>query len=201
VSNDNPKAVDPDVVEGEELELVPDADFVPDGEAVGEGVEAPLDGAPECAEDSDRVSALEALVSERTADLQRLQAEYVNYRKRVERDRALAKQAGIEQVVSELLPVLDSIEMARSHDELTGGFKLVADELTKVAAKYGLESYGAKGDPFDPQIHEALMQMPMAGITVTTCAEVMQVGYKLHDRVLRPARVAVAEPGADDATA
>lgn len=141
-----------------------------------------------------REQELEQLVSERTADLQRLQAEYVNYKKRVDRDRAHARQAGVESVVSELLPVLDSIEMARQHDDLAGGFKMVADELEKVAGKHGLSSFGQIGDPFDPQHHEALMQVPMDGVEVTTVSQVMQRGYTLHGRVIRPARVAVAEP-------
>ena len=173
--------------------------FVPDGEAVGDGVEpmpetftnqTPDDGTTT----DTKVAELEALVGERTSDLQRLQAEYVNYKKRVDRDRTLAREKGAETVVAELLPVLDAIELARSHDELTGGFKLVADELEKIAAKYGLVAFGAIGDEFDPHRHEALMQLPMAGVSVTTCSDVMQRGYQLHDRILRPARVAVSEP-------
>ena len=141
------------------------------------------------------VAALQKLVDERTADLQRLQAEYANYKKRVDRDRALSRQAGIEAVVRDLLPVLDSVEAAREHDELVGGFKLVADELEKIATKYGLTSFGEVGEAFDPQVHEALMQMPYDGeITEPTVSAVMQKGVVLHDRVLRPARVGVANP-------
>jgi len=140
---------------------------------------------------------LEEMVAERTADLQRLQAEYANYKKRVDRDRGLARAGGVEAVVLDLLPVLDSIEAAREHDELVGGFKLVADELEKLTAKYGLEVYGEVGDVFDPQVHEALMHMPYPGeeeITETVVSAVMQKGVKLNDRVLRPARVGVADP-------
>ncbi len=152
------------------------------------------DGAQAGADDS-RVGELEGLVAERTADLQRLQAEYANYKKRVDRDRSLARQGGIEAVVLDLLPVLDSVEAAREHDELVGGFKLVADELEKITTKYGLEVYGDVGEVFDPQIHEALMHMPYEGeITETTVSAVMQKGVRLNDRVLRPARVAVADP-------
>ena len=143
---------------------------------------------------SAKISELEELAAERTADLQRLHAEYANYKKRVDRDRALARQGGIEAVVLDLLPVLDSIEGAREHDELTGGFKLVADEIEKVGAKYGLSVYGEVGDPFDPNVHEALMHVPMPGVEVTTVSAVMQKGVRLNDRVLRPARVGVAEP-------
>ena len=144
-----------------------------------------------------KFAELEELVAERTADLQRLQAEYANYKKRVDRDRGLARTTGIEAVVTDLLPVLDSIEAAREHDELVGGFKLVADELEKLAAKYGLEVYGEVGEVFDPQVHEALMHMPYPGeeeITETVVSAVMQKGVKLNDRVLRPARVGVADP-------
>lgn len=141
-----------------------------------------------------KISELEELATERTADLQRLQAEYANYKKRVDRDRALARQGGIEAVVLDLLPVLDSIEAAREHDELTGGFKLVAEELERLTGKYGLSVYGDVGEAFDPNVHEALMHMPMAGVEVTTVSAVMQKGVRLNDRVLRPARVGVAEP-------
>lgn len=138
----------------------------------------------------------EALAAERTADLQRLQAEYVNYKKRVDRDRALARKSGIEAVVADLMPVLDSITLAKSHEDLAGGFKAVAEELEKIASKHGLVAFGAVGEPFDPNLHEALMQVPMEGVTVTTISQVMQQGYLLGDRVIRPARVAVANPQA-----
>ncbi len=146
-------------------------------------------------EPKSELEQLQELVAERTGDLQRLHAEYANYKKRVDRDRALSRAAGIEAVVLDLLPVLDSIEAAREHSELVGGFKLVAEELEKVSAKYGLAVFGEVGDPFDPQIHEALMQMPMAGeLDGPTVSAVMQRGVKLNDRVIRPARVGVAEP-------
>ncbi len=141
-----------------------------------------------------KIGELEELATERTADLQRLQAEYANYKKRVDRDRALSRQGGIEAVVLDLLPVLDSIEAAREHDELNGGFKLVAEELERLTAKYGLSVYGEVGESFDPNVHEALMHVPMQGIEVTTVSAVMQKGVRLNDRVLRPARVGVAEP-------
>ncbi len=134
-------------------------------------------------------------LAERTADLQRLQAEYANYKKRVDRDRDVARGRGVESVVSDLLPVLDSIDAAAQHDDLVGGFKLVADELTKVTAKYGLITYGEVGEPFDPTLHEALMHMPYEGDhDVTVVSAVIQKGAKLHDRIIRPARVGVADP-------
>ncbi|QLQ15098.1 MAG: nucleotide exchange factor GrpE [Micropruina sp.] len=172
-------------------------EFVADGEFGGDGLEAPLEAPAEDSIVAAKISELEELAAERTADLQRLQAEYANYKKRVDRDRALSRQGGIEAVVLDLLPVLDSIEAAREHAELVGGFKLVADELEKVSAKYGLEAYGEVGEAFDPQLHEALMHMPYADpVEVVTIAAVMQKGVKLNDRVLRPARVGVADPDA-----
>ena len=145
-------------------------------------------------EEMSREAQLEALLAERTEDLQRLQAEYVNYKRRVDRDRALSRQSGVDKVITDLMPVLDSIAMARQHGEVEGGFKLVVDELEKVANTHGLSSFGEVGDAFDPNLHEALMQMPMEGVTVTSVSQVMQPGYKLGDRVLRPARVAVSDP-------
>lgn len=180
-----------------EEQLPADHPVTPD-EAEGLVEESTLaDATPEGFNDSivsAKISELEELAAERTTDLQRLHAEYANYKKRVDRDRALARQGGIEAVVLDLLPVLDSIEGAREHDELTGGFKLVADEIEKVGAKYGLSVYGEVGDPFDPNVHEALMHVPMPGVEVTTVSAVMQKGVRLNDRVLRPARVGVAEP-------
>ena len=115
---------------------------------------------------------------------------------RVDRDRALARKSGIEAVVADLMPVLDSITLAKSHEDLAGGFKAVAEELEKIASKHGLVAFGAVGEAFDPNLHEALMQVPMEGVTVTTISQVMQQGYLLGDRVIRPARVAVANPQA-----
>ncbi|PIF01808.1 MAG: nucleotide exchange factor GrpE [Propionibacterium sp.] len=135
------------------------------------------------------------MVKERTEDLQRLQAEYVNYKKRVDRDRNIARQAGIETVVSDLVPVLDAVTLARSHADLEGGFKLVAEELEKLATKYQLVSFGVIGDVFDPVFHDALMQVPLEEpVEVATVSQVIQPGYKLGERVIRPARVAVAQP-------
>ena len=129
-----------------------------------------------------------------TADLQRLQAEYSNYRKRVERDRAVAAEIAIAAVLSELLSTLDDIDRAAEHGELTGGFKSVADQLINTTTKLGLEKYGEDGDEFDPQIHEALMHETSAEVTVPTASKILQPGYKFKERVLRPARVAVTDP-------
>ena len=133
-------------------------------------------------------------LSERTADLQRLQAEYANYRKRVDRDRTTVRELAVANSLTELLPVLDAIDQAREHGELSGGFKSVADSLQAALNKLGLVSYGQRGDAFDPKIHEALTHSYSPDVTEDTCVEIFQPGYKVGERILRPARVAVAEP-------
>ena len=137
-------------------------------------------------------------LAERTADLQRLQAEYANYRKRVERDRMAVREQALANVLTELLPVLDDIGRAREHGELSGGFKSVAESLEAAAAKLGLASYGEEGEPFDPNLHEALMHSYSPDVAEPACVRILQPGYKVGDRILRPARVAVAEPGEPD---
>ncbi|GAA0954390.1 nucleotide exchange factor GrpE [Nonomuraea longicatena] len=136
----------------------------------------------------------DGLLAERTADLQRLQAEYTNYRRRVERDRVAVREQAVAGALTELLPVLDDIGRARDHGELTGGFAKVAESLDAVVTKLGLSSFGQKGDPFDPTIHEALMHSYSSEVSEPTAIEVLQSGYRMGERVLRPARVAVAEP-------
>ena len=138
-------------------------------------------------QETDPVSAL-------TADLQRVQAEYANYKKRVERDRSLAHELAVSSVLIELLPVLDDIERAESHGELTGGFKAVADHIASATERIGLSKYGTAGDAFDPQIHEALLHDTSADVTTSTATKILQPGYKFKDRILRPARVGVTDP-------
>jgi molecular chaperone GrpE len=140
------------------------------------------------------VTELQDKLAERTSDLQRLQAEYVNYKRRVDRDRDLARKVTIEGVLKDFLSVLDDVRSAREHDELSGGFKAVAEEIERVTSKYGLETFGQAGDPFNPHIHEALLHAHAEGIDGPTCVEILQPGYRIGDRILRPARVAVAEP-------
>jgi molecular chaperone GrpE len=140
------------------------------------------------------VIELKVALAERTSDLQRLQAEYVNYKRRVDRDRDLARKVTIEGVLKDFLSVLDDVRSAREHDELNGGFKAVAEEIERVTSKYGLETFGEAGDPFNPHIHEALLHAHAEGIEGPTCVEILQPGYRIGDRILRPARVAVAEP-------
>ena len=129
-----------------------------------------------------------------TSDLQRLQAEYANYRKRVERDRAVAHESAIGAVLTELLALLDDVDRAEQHGELSGGFKAVADQLNSITSRIGLEKYGTEGEAFDPQIHEALMHEESAEVSVPTASKILQSGYKYKERILRPARVAVTDP-------
>jgi molecular chaperone GrpE len=133
-------------------------------------------------------------LGERTADLQRLQAEFQNYRRRVERDRVAVKEVAVANLLSELLPVLDDVGRAREHGELVGGFKSVAESLETIIAKMGLQQFGKEGEPFDPTIHEALMHSYAPDVTETTCVAILQPGYRIGERTIRPARVAVAEP-------
>ena len=132
-----------------------------------------------------------------TNDLQRLQAEYANYRKRIERDRLVAHEMAIGAVLTELLALLDAVDLAEQHGEITGGFKAVADQLNSITSRIGLEKYGTEGEAFDPQIHEALMHETSADVAVATASKILQLGYKYKERILRPARVSVTDPAAE----
>ena len=129
-----------------------------------------------------------------TSDLQRLQAEYANYRKRVDRDRLTAHEISASLVIAELLPVLDDIARAEAHGELVGGFKSVADQLEAITTKLGLTKFADVNVPFDPMIHEALIHTTSSDVTETTATQILQPGYKFKERVIRPARVAVTDP-------
>jgi molecular chaperone GrpE len=146
-------------------------------------------------------SGLTAQLAERTADLQRLSAEYANYRKRVERDRLVVREQALANVLIALLPVLDDIGRAREHGELVGGFEKVAQSLESIVTKLGLVGFGTEGEPFDPNVHEAVSLSHSTGITEPTCIRILQPGYKVGERIVRPARVIVAEPEDDTATA
>lgn len=143
----------------------------------------------------------DTVLAERTADLQRVQAEYANYRKRVERDRLLAGELATGRVLSDLLPVLDNLDRARDHGDLTGGLKAVADQLETVFTKLGLVAFGEVGDLFDPSVHEAVLHDESEAVDRPTCTTVMRQGYKHNDRLLRPAMVGVSDPVAVPAPA
>jgi len=131
-----------------------------------------------------------------TADLQRLQAEYANYRKRVDRDRVSTTEFAFVAVVMEFLPVLDDLDRAAEHGELTGGFKAVADRINAIVEKLGLTKFAESPVPFNPEIHEALMHETSKDVSEPTASKILQPGYKFKDRVIRPARVAVTDPEA-----
>lgn len=144
------------------------------------------------------LDAAQASAAERLNDLQRLQAEFTNYRRRVERDRDLARDQARASFLEALLPVLDDVHLARQHGDLEGGpFAAIAEKLESVLERSGLSRYGEPGEVFDPAVHEALMhtQAELAeGTTQPTVVAVLQPGYRSGDRVLRAARVAVADP-------
>jgi molecular chaperone GrpE len=134
-------------------------------------------------------------MAELTGDIQRLQAEYSNYRKRVERDRSLARETAIADVLNAFLPVLDDFARASEHGELNGAFKSVSESVDVIMKKYGLETYGAAGEDFNPELHEAVTHKTTDenGEVVTVVTDVYQSGYRFAGRVLRPARVAVED--------
>jgi molecular chaperone GrpE len=140
------------------------------------------------------LAALRSDLDERTHDLQRVTAEYANYRKRVDRDRGLVAEQAIGVVLATLLPVLDDLDRAREHGDLVGPLAAVAEQLAAAVGKFGLTPFGEKGDPFDPTRHEAVAHQTSPDVTESTCVDVMRRGYLLGDRLLRPALVAVADP-------
>ena len=175
--------------------LDPETGAVREPTAPAEGV---ADGPSPEAEGGTDDGGLEATLAERTADLQRLQADYTNYRRRVERDREAVRELALVNILTNLLPVLDDIGRAREHGELQGGFKSVADALEAAVGKLGLERFGEPGEAFDPSVHEALTHAHSADVTEPTAVQVFQPGYRIGARVVRPARVGVAEPESSD---
>jgi molecular chaperone GrpE len=200
---------------------VTDAPFNPEGEpqeaaapspegddgAAEAGAAAPAagfgDAASEMANESeveptpeqDELTLARIALEERTLDLQRLQAEYVNYKKRVDRDREVVAENATYKVLSPIIDVLDTIDRAREHGELEGGFKAVADQLERIVTNLGLTRFGEPGDAFDPQLHEALTHLGTdAEVSVTTCQHIAKTGYKIGDRVVRAAQVLVVDP-------
>jgi molecular chaperone GrpE len=189
------EALDQEPVSGEVVEEATTDDVTTD-DVNTEAVNDSPDAGDTQAEHPDTLVA-----RERLADLQRLQAEYVNYKRRVDRDRALVQERVIADVLDTLLPVLDDIHAAREHGDLAGGpFASIADKLESSLGKFGLERYGAPGEAFDPAVHEALLHAEWDGsitpvdTSATTIVQVLQPGYRTGQRVIRPARVSVADP-------
>ena len=177
----------------------PDAAAVGDDTPAAEAVDA--DGADAAEELSDADQALldqaaQDLVAEMRSDMLRAQAELVNFRTRVERDRAANREAVIAEVIRSLLPALDDLARAEAHgDHIEGApLTIIAQKLRGAFEKYGLRQIGEKGEAFDPAFHEAVVQLPSPDVTVNTIADVIEPGYVLGDRLVRPAKVAVSVP-------
>jgi molecular chaperone GrpE len=133
-------------------------------------------------------------LAERTEDLQRVTAEYANYRRRVDRDRSLVVDQAAERFAAQLFPIVDDIERARDHGDLNGAFKVVADRVLGLLDGLGVSAFGQSGDAFDPALHEAVIHDTSAEVSVPTATTVLRQGYRRGDRVLRTAMVAVTDP-------
>ncbi|WP_017934371.1 nucleotide exchange factor GrpE [Nocardioides sp. Iso805N] len=178
----------PDAADAEPVEAQASTSSADGGsaDAAGSDPEA-VDEAPE--------TDLQSKIDELTGDLQRLQAEYVNYRKRVDRDRELVAQNATYKVLAPIVEVLDTIDRAREHGEVEGGFKAVADQLERIVLSLGLSKFGEPGEPFDPQLHEALSHLGTdPDVEVTTVKVLAKAGYRIGERVVRAAQVLVVDP-------
>jgi molecular chaperone GrpE len=197
--SDKNDPVEPEPEDAESTEQIVDA------EVEGDEPSAPADAdlAPENPADTALSEADEALldktaadiVAEMRSDMLRAQAELVNFRQRVERDRAANREAVIAEVVRALLPALDDLNRADQHGDLEGSpLEIVAQKIRGSFDRFGLKTIGEKGEKFDPHFHEALVQLPSPDATEQTVADVIEAGYALGDRVLRAAKVAVSVP-------
>lgn len=143
----------------------------------------------------DEVEVLKMELAERTVDLQRLQAEFLNYKRRVDRDRELIRENATYTALAPITEVLDTIDRARDHAPLEDGFKAVADQLERIVSAVGLTKFGEVGDAFDPTVHEALSHIGEdPDVSVTTCKVIAKAGYRIGDRVVRAAQVLVVDP-------
>ncbi|HUQ57562.1 nucleotide exchange factor GrpE [Lentzea sp.] len=190
-----PDEEQPQVVVDDRRRIDPEMGEVrPPAHAADEEGAAPVSEEPVVAEVVDEVAAeLKTQLDERTADLQRLTAEYANYRKRVERDREAVINNAKASVASELLSVLDDVERAAAHGDLTGAFKAVADKLVSTLAKTGLEPFAHEGEAFDPSVHEAVQHSTSPDVDGPTVTAVLRRGYTFGDKLVRPALVAVTD--------
>ncbi|OMH34371.1 nucleotide exchange factor GrpE [Tersicoccus sp. Bi-70] len=173
--------------DGADRDVVAEAEAILDGAGSDDADGAGTDATAAPANDAEQLAA------ERLADLQRLQAEFVNYRRRVDRDRDVARGNAVISVLTALLPVLDDLDAARQHGDLTAGpFASIAAKLDAVLTQQGLERYGEVGTVFDPAVHEALLQQPSDVVESGHVSHVLRSGYRVGDRVLRAAQVGVA---------
>jgi len=169
---------------GEDLESSP-AEDQPDGDG------SAVDASPE----ADELTVTRMELAERTSDLQRLQAEFLNYKRRVDRDRDLVRENATYAALAPITEVLDTIDRAREHGPVEGGFKAVAEQLERIVAGLGLTKFGQVGEPFDPTLHEALSHIGEdPSVDVTTCKVIAKAGYRIGDRVVRAAQVLVVDP-------
>jgi len=154
---------------------------------------SPVEPAPESSEDEKDAVDRELEIFQ---DLQRLQADFVNYRARVERDRGTERQAAIAEAIRAFLPALDDLTRAEAHGDIQEGTPMaaVAQKLKAAGEKFGLVPFGEKGEDFNPEIHDALVQNPNPDVKTAQVADVIEPGYKIQDRLLRPAKVAVFLP-------
>lgn len=186
--------------EAPEGEQQPDAAAAPSPGGESDGAAAEPTGSGDGSEDAatpeaDELTLARMALEERTLDLQRLQAEYLNYKRRVERDRDLLRENATYAALSPIVEVLDNIDRAREHEPLEGGFKAVAEQLERIVAGLGLVKFGEPGDAFDPTVHEALSHIGTdPEVEVTTCKIVAKAGYKIGERVVRAAQVLVVDP-------
>ncbi|WP_129656593.1 nucleotide exchange factor GrpE [Rothia halotolerans] len=195
-NTNNPESSDP----LEDAFNAPDAEGAPEAEGAEAGATAGQ--APEAEQASDAAEAefienpdseAERLANERLEDLRRLQAEFLNYRNRTQREKDQLREFVVADVLNTLLPVIDDIDAARKHGDLEDGpFASIANKLQEALTKQGLEAYGEVGEAFDPKVHEAVMQQPTSEVSPDQVSLVLRSGYKVKDRVLRPAQVAVA---------
>jgi molecular chaperone GrpE len=177
---------------------VTDEDITPEEVPADAGASPEDLGEAESVEDdpgADELTVTKMALEERTLDLQRLQAEYLNYKRRVDRDRELVRENATYAALTPIIDVLDTIDRARDHEPLEGGLKAVAEQLERVVTGLGLVKFGAAGDEFDPTVHEALSHIGTdPEVKVTTCKVVAKAGYKIGDRVVRAAQVLVVDP-------
>jgi molecular chaperone GrpE len=198
---DGPAAGDeeePQVVVHDRRRIDPETGEVrPVSDQPGQLDDEPVDGAiVEGDVMTEEVGALRKQLDERTADLQRVSAEYANYRKRIDRDREVVITNAKVSVITPLLPILDDVERAAAHGDLTGAFKSVADKLVNALEQAGLEPFGHEGEPFDPSVHEAVQHDTSPEVAGPTVTGVLRRGYKIGDKLARAALVAVTDVGA-----
>lgn len=196
MTNENPQPDANTPAEGDDS--IEHLDFEPTTSAHSDALRGDEDARADVDSEGDQVltdlDKAQAEAAAHLADLQRLNAEYVNYTKRAKREQEAARSRATEDVLTALLPVLDDITRARAAGDLTGPFQAIADKLEGVLTRYGVTSYGEVGEDFDPTIHEALMHQTSADATTTTVTHVIEVGYRIDERVVRAARVAVTGP-------